>query len=250
MQKNATLTLYSGAPDREDHTLTPLTSESSSTQSFQEFGDFLLPLNTAAAASNASRLLASRHDLLKRFRDQESMFGISGTGNVGILDPESSGSQLALLSSMSEEVEQSNSEFGDSFMNNWSQFTSQTTLASYHTHYSMSSIYQLSRESQLELNRDVPLGQGNFGVVYKGVLTRSNGAWDSVAVKTVRQHCSNHTFEALQVIPDLLSFGLFGHYFKFHRAGRSFANCYFETIDAIAFKLKKITFSSQRLFLA
>ena len=61
-----------------------------------------------------------------------------------------------------------------------SQFTSQTSLASFSTLYSMSSIYQLSSESQLELSTEFPLGEGNFGVVYKGVMSKSNGDWDQV----------------------------------------------------------------------
>ena len=44
----------------------------------------------------------------------------------------------------------------------------------------MSSIYQLSSESQLEINTDFSLGEGNFGVVYRGIMTRSNGEWDLV----------------------------------------------------------------------
>ncbi len=59
-----------------------------------------------------------------------------------------------------------------------SQLTSQTSLASFSTMYSMSSIYQLNSESQLELNTEFPLGEGNFGVVYKGVMSKSNGDWD------------------------------------------------------------------------
>ncbi len=72
---------------------------------------------------------------------------------------------------------------GGLFNNDASAFTSQTSLASFSTLYSMSSIYQLSSESQLELNTEFPLGEGNFGVVYKGVLSKSNGDWDQVNVR-------------------------------------------------------------------
>ena len=48
--------------------------------------------------------------------------------------------------------------------------------------YSMSSIYHLSSESQLELNTEFPLGEGNFGVVYRGVMSRTNGEWDLVRI--------------------------------------------------------------------
>ena len=40
--------------------------------------------------------------------------------------------------------------------------------------------FQISDQSQLELSTEFPLGEGNFGVVYKGVLLRSNGEWDQV----------------------------------------------------------------------
>ncbi len=66
-----------------------------------------------------------------------------------------------------------------------SQLTSQTSLASFSTLYSMSSIYQLNSESQLELNTEIPLGEGNFGVVYKGVMSKSNGEWDQVGVLSI-----------------------------------------------------------------
>ncbi len=66
-----------------------------------------------------------------------------------------------------------------------SALTSQTSLASFSTLCSMSSIYQLE-QSQLELNTEFPLGEGNFGVVYKGVMSKSNGEWDVVAVKMLK----------------------------------------------------------------
>ena len=69
-----------------------------------------------------------------------------------------------------------------------SQFTSQTSLASFSTLYSMSSIYQLSSESQLELSTEFPLGEGNFGVVYKGVMSKSNGDWDQVSIELRLRH--------------------------------------------------------------
>ena len=74
---------------------------------------------------------------------------------------------------------------------NGSQFTSQTSLGSFSTLYSMSSIYQLTSESQLEYSTDYPLGEGNFGVVYKGVMNRSNGEWDEVAIKKLKDKDSD-----------------------------------------------------------
>eukprot|EP00092_Neocalanus_flemingeri_P038172 GFUD01041549.1.p1 GENE.GFUD01041549.1~~GFUD01041549.1.p1 ORF type:complete len:1200 (+),score=378.78 GFUD01041549.1:57-3656(+) len=51
--------------------------------------------------------------------------------------------------------------------------------------YSISSIYQLD-DSQIEYTTDFPLGEGNFGVVYKGVRTRSDGDWEQVAIKMIK----------------------------------------------------------------
>ena len=68
---------------------------------------------------------------------------------------------------------------GSLFQTDMSQFTSQTSLGSFSTLYSMSSIYEINNE-QLQLNEDIPLGQGNFGIVYRGVLTHSNGEYDEV----------------------------------------------------------------------
>ena len=51
--------------------------------------------------------------------------------------------------------------------------------------YSMSSIYQLD-DSQIEYTTDFPLGVGNFGVVYKGVRTKSDGDWEQVAIKQIK----------------------------------------------------------------
>ena len=35
-------------------------------------------------------------------------------------------------------------------------------------------------DDQIEYNTDFPLGEGNFGIVYKGVLTKSDGDWEQV----------------------------------------------------------------------
>ena len=45
--------------------------------------------------------------------------------------------------------------------------------------YSISSIYQLD-DSQVEYFTESPLGVGNFGVVYKGTRTKSDGDWEEV----------------------------------------------------------------------
>jgi hypothetical protein len=36
-------------------------------------------------------------------------------------------------------------------------------------------------DSQIEYNKDFPLGEGNFGIVYKGVRTKSDGDWEQVS---------------------------------------------------------------------
>ena len=52
--------------------------------------------------------------------------------------------------------------------------------------YSMASIYQLD-DSHVEYNKEFPLGEGNFGVVYKGVRTKSDGDWEEVAIKEMKE---------------------------------------------------------------
>ena len=51
--------------------------------------------------------------------------------------------------------------------------------------YSISSIYQIG-EDQIEYSTEYPLGEGNFGVVYKGVRTKTDGDWEQVAIKKVK----------------------------------------------------------------
>jgi hypothetical protein len=67
---------------------------------------------------------------------------------------------------------------GSLFFANMSQFTSLTSLNS--SLYSMNSVYSLNDGSQLEYDEKAPLGEGNYGVVFRGVLTRSNGQWEAV----------------------------------------------------------------------
>jgi len=55
--------------------------------------------------------------------------------------------------------------------------TSVTSLSA--SQYSMGSIYQL-QESQLQLNTTCPLGEGHFGVVYQGVMSKPNEDWEKV----------------------------------------------------------------------
>ena len=46
--------------------------------------------------------------------------------------------------------------------------------------------YQLD-DSHVEYNKEFPLGEGNFGVVYKGVRTKSDGDWEEVAIKEIKE---------------------------------------------------------------
>jgi len=66
-----------------------------------------------------------------------------------------------------------------------SALTYQTSLDWGSGNYSITSIYRLEND-QVEYNTDFPLGEGNFGIVYKGVLTKSDGDWEQVAVKMIK----------------------------------------------------------------
>ena len=75
----------------------------------------------------------------------------------------------------------SNSIFGP----DGSVVTCQTSLYSSTNIYSMSSIYYLD-DSSVDYNKEFPLGEGNFGVVYKGVRNKSDGDWEEVAIKEIK----------------------------------------------------------------
>jgi hypothetical protein len=38
----------------------------------------------------------------------------------------------------------------------------------------------------VDYNKEFPLGEGNFGVVYKGVRNKSDGDWEEVAIKEIK----------------------------------------------------------------
>lgn len=156
----------------------------------QEFGTMPTTCNT---------LVPTFNDMMARFRQQahidesvaflSSMTGGLVNGNNGTYG----GSQQALLSSDS----RSGSSMDGSLMHSYlSQMTMQTSLSSFGGLYSMSSIYQLSHKEQLELKKDFPLGEGHFGVVYSGVLSRSNGDWDQVAVKMLKDRRNALTYQS------------------------------------------------------
>ena len=79
----------------------------------------------------------------------------------------SSSDQQLLISGVNSQKTSYSSMSGTN--DNWSQFTSQTSLSSL---YSMNSIYQIDSSQRLKLNKDSPIGQGQFGIVYKGILNR------------------------------------------------------------------------------
>ena len=66
-----------------------------------------------------------------------------------------------------------------------------STLTSY-------SVYQID-EDQISLNKDRPLGEGNFGIVFKGVWTKSNGDWEGTPYLVLRGHT------LITLAPDLVS---------------------------------------------
>ena len=80
-----------------------------------------------------------------------------------------------------------------------SQYTTKTTLYEYEREgdYSISAVYEIDEDS-LDVLRHQPLGSGNFGVVYKGILTKPDGDWIPVAVKMMKtSDQSRHSLEAL-----------------------------------------------------
>jgi len=66
-----------------------------------------------------------------------------------------------------------------------SGLTCQTSLDMRSNFYSIDSIYQFE-DSSVEYSKEFPLGEGNFGVVYKGVRTKSDGDWEEVAIKEIK----------------------------------------------------------------
>ena len=82
------------------------------------------------------------------------------------------------------------SRSGSIFNTDMSALTCQTSLdwssVGGAGNYSMASIYQLD-DSHVEYNKEFPLGEGNFGVVYKGVRTKSDGDWEEVAIKEIKE---------------------------------------------------------------
>jgi len=103
-------------------------------------------------------------DLSRKFMEAASLahsfpFNSSFGSSSPLIDVSRSGSSLS----------------GSLFNTDMSALTCQTSLdwsSSCGGHYSVSSIYQFD-DSQVEYYTDFTLGEGNFGVVYKGVRTKS-----------------------------------------------------------------------------
>ncbi|QQP55857.1 Uncharacterized protein FKW44_000318 [Caligus rogercresseyi] len=79
-------------------------------------------------------------------------------------------------------IQEPSDDYGSSYLH--SQSTSVYTA--YFTYSQCTSIYSLG-EHQLELNKDCPIGEGHFGIVYKGTISKSGGDWDEVAVKMLKE---------------------------------------------------------------
>lgn len=123
------------------------------------------------------RTIPMYNELMARFTTTSSQNGQQAfAGLFGSLDP--------LFPSFPSRPG-SASDSGSPYHAGGSQATYQTSLGSVCSAYSMSTIYQI-HDKQLEFNKDFPLGEGNFGVVFKGVMTRSNGEWDEVAIKMLK----------------------------------------------------------------
>lgn len=143
------------------------------------------PLGSSAAGDlfpgRVSGLLAGRRAGAASSSSVAAVFGNGGSFGVGRYDSTDRLLNSGCVSRPGSSLQ--GSLFQTDMM---SQFTSQTSLASQSASlYSVSSIYQLD-ETQLSLNQDRPLGEGNFGVVYRGAITHSNGDWDLVAVKMLK----------------------------------------------------------------
>ena len=72
-----------------------------------------------------------------------------------------------------------------------------STLTSY-------SVYQID-EDQISLNKDRPLGEGNFGIVFKGVWTKSNGDWEGKPYKLPKNYLLCHLNWGAQVLMEISS---------------------------------------------
>jgi hypothetical protein len=73
----------------------------------------------------------------------------------------------------------------NSYMSQFTNLTSISSLSSSSSIYSIPSIYRLD-DKQISWNKDRPIGEGNFGIVFRGGLTHSNEEWEEVAVKLLK----------------------------------------------------------------
>ena len=163
----------SGGATSTDGTVIYLSSEEASTPEMMRFNPHLSFDSSDESLQSFGQMPKTSNKLAPLFTNwMQQHFGRLGQGSSWteshqnlIMDSSRSASSCSVVNSFS------------------SQFTVQTSISSL-SQYSVS-VYQIN-ETQISLNKDRPLGEGNFGIVYKGVWTKSNGEWEEVAVKMLK----------------------------------------------------------------
>jgi len=128
---------------------------------------------TSAGAATAANISSSSYtsSLVPVFKEV--------TGNLGF-----DFSSFGDTDSTSPLIGASSSSSSSIYNSDISALTCQTSIE-WGGQYSLNSIYPLEND-QIEYCTDAPLGVGNFGIVYKGVLTKSDGEWEQVAIKMIK----------------------------------------------------------------
>ena len=122
---------------------------------------------------NCGRLVPMFNDISRKLLEHTSMH----TNHFG------SSSPLLLANS-------SSSRSGSIFDTDMSALTYQTSLTDTTNIYSISSIYQFD-DASVEYSKEFPMGEGNFGVVFRGVRTKSDGDWEEVAIKEIKEEAQD-----------------------------------------------------------